>query len=222
MNPVLKFRVYILLALVASACAKPPELPVFDTPQPEGLNTTNIPSNFFGTYESLVDSGLLTVTNQEIILKHFWNLNVPITEVDSIDRLTLKDAVYKDRQGIMRVTVKNDSVYQRTITIDTLYYKSDWYAIKKHKGYFILNRSFFKNPERWMITTLRATSNGLLLGTIQSKKQLDSLPDYNSNEPDSITYIPPSDNELRFFLRDEKFKNESKFVRVEYGLRKKL
>jgi hypothetical protein len=217
----MKIKIIIVFTLIFCACGKLPESPYFDNPQPTGQrDEIQIPKKLLGTYESLLDSGLMIITEGDIILKNVWNLNVPLTEVDSIDRLTLRDTVYQDSRSTMTVKVRNDSVYQRTTTSDTLYFHSGKYTIKKYKGYYFLNKK--ERNDQWLITTLRITDKGLLLGRAMTKEFINLLPDHTSSEPDSLTYLKPSDVELRKFLKNKDFSKESKFVRIEYGLQQKL
>ena len=154
------------------------------------------------------------------MLKSIWHFNAPLTEIDSVDMLTLKDTVYHDSRSTMTVKVRKDSVYQRTVVLDTLYFQSNKYVIKKFKGYYFLNKEVSKNS--WSTATLRITDRGLLLGPIRTLNEISLLVDHSSSEPDSLTYINPSENELREFLESKEFGEKLKFVRTEYGLQRKL
>src|SRR5688572_29159383 len=106
----MKMKIIIVFTLMVCGCGKLPESPYFDNPQPAGQkDESQIPKKLLGTYESLLDSGLMTITEGDIVLKNVWSLNVPLTEVDSIDRLTLRDTVYLDSRSTMTVKVRNDS-----------------------------------------------------------------------------------------------------------------
>ncbi len=213
----MKIKIFIAFNLILCACGKLPELPYFDNPQPEGQkNEIVLAKKLLGTYESLIDSGLLIITEREILLKSIWHLNVPLIETDSVDILTLKDTVYHDSHSTMTVKVRKDSVYQRTVILDTLYFQSNKYVIKKFKGYYFLNKEVSKN--RWSTATLRITDRGLLLGPMKTPNEISLLVDQSSSESDSLTYIKPSENELRKFLENKEFNEELRFVRIEYGL----
>lgn len=203
------------------SCGRMTELPVFDTSQPTGqAELDKVPDKLIGTYESLIDSGLLIVTTNEVIIKNVFNLNVAIAELDSTERINLKDTVYREGKGSMTVTVTKDSVFQRTLSFDTLYYDSDKYAIKKANGYYYFNQRSFQ--DKWLVRTLRVTDKGILVSKLKSHENISTMDDYSITEPDSITYKTPTLQELERFLKDEKFKDEWKFVRIEYGLQQKL
>jgi hypothetical protein len=171
-----------------------------------------------GTYKSLVDSidlAHLIVTDKEIIMNIVRNPNMSIAELDSIKRTNLKDTIYRDGNDSMTVKVTADSVFQRSIHFDTLYYASDKFVIKKSKGYYFCNQ---RSRNKWVVRTLRVTDNGILISTLRSKEEIAGLSDYTSIEPDSIVYENPGVEKLRTYLTDERFKDEWMFVRIEYGL----
>ena len=217
----MKCKILFVLTLIVTACGPTGELPIYDTPQPDGQpDLDEVPAKIIGTYESLVDSGLLIVTQREVIIRNVFNLNVAIAELDSSDRINLKDTVYREGKGSMTVTVTEDSVFQRTLSFDTLYYDSDKYSIKKANGYFYFNQRSFR--DKWLVRTVRISDKGILVSRVHSNDDLAALTDYSQWEPDSISYRIPTIEELQQFLTDDKFKEEWKFVRIEYGLQHKL
>src|SRR5688500_12709304 len=128
----MRVKSIVIVTLLMTACGRMTELPVFDDPQPvEELELDNVPPILVGTYESLVDSGLLIVTAKAIVIKNVFSYNLAITELDSAERINLRDTVYNEGKGSMTVTVAKDSVFQRTVSFDTLFYDSDKYAVKK-------------------------------------------------------------------------------------------
>lgn len=211
---------YILFLLIVIGCVDIPQPPYFNYPLPRDKQQASIPDKFIGTYKNLLDSTFLTVSKSFVILTNFSNLNVPLTEVDSIDKLTLKDTIYSDKSSTLRVTITDDSVFQRTISIDTLYFASSDFLIRKQKGFYFLNKRMFKNENVWIVQTLRVTDNGILIGMIESEEDIDSLDSWD--EPDSISRTSPTVNSLLDFIKDKRFENESKFVRVEHGEQAKL
>jgi hypothetical protein len=217
----MKIKFLLFLTLLVTACGRMAELPVYDTPQPSGQpELDQVPDKLIGTYESLVDSGLLLVTKKGIIIKNVFSLNVAISELDSSERINLKDTVYREGKGSMTVTVTRDSVFQRNLSFDTLYYDSDKFSMKKADGYFYCNQRSFR--DKWLVRTLRISDMGILVSRLHSKDDLVTLKDYSQIEPDSISYRIPTIEGLQQFLTDEKFREEWKFVRIEYGLQHKL
>jgi hypothetical protein len=188
-------------------------------PQPDKeAKLEEIPSKLMGTYKSLVDSvdlAHLIITDNGIIMKIVRNPNVSIAEIDSTQRTNLKDTIYRDGNDSMTVRVTVDSVFQRSVHFDTLYYASDKFVIKKSKGYYFCNQRY---RDKWIVRTLRVTDNGILISKLRSKEEITELNDYSSIEPDSIAYYTPSVKKLRTYLTDERFKDEWMFVRIEYAL----
>jgi hypothetical protein len=215
----MKIKLIFILTALAFSCGRFTESPLITEPQPDnGTELKKIPKSLLGTYKSLadsVDTTLLIVTEKEIIMKVVRNPNVSIAELDSTERKNLKDTVYQEGNDSMTVRVTSDSIFQRSIHFDTLYYTSDKYAIKKSKGYYFCNQQF---RDKWVVRTVRTIDHGILISKLRSKEEINGLNDYSSLEPDSIAYDPPSDEKLRTYLTDEKFKDELIFVRIEYGL----
>jgi hypothetical protein len=219
----MKIRLIFIVTALSISCGRFPESPIMAEPQPEkGTELKEVPQKLIGTYESLVDSvdsAHLIITHEEIIMKIVRNPNMSIAEIDSTERRNLKDTLYREGNDSMTVKVTADSVFQRSVHFDTLYYSSDKYAIKKSKGYYFCNQRF---RDKWVVRTLRITDNGILISKLRSKEEINGLNDYTSIEPDSIVYDTPGVEKLRTYLSDERFKNEWMFVRIEYGLQQNL
>jgi hypothetical protein len=212
----MKIKIIFILTALLLSCGRFTELPIFKEPQPDkGTELKVIPKKLLGTYKSLadsVDSTHLIITDRKIIMKIVRNPNVSIAELDSMGRQNLKDTVYHEGNDSLTVKVTADSVFQRSVHFDTLYYSSDKYRIKKDKGYYFCNQ---RVRDKWLVRTLRITDNGILISKLRSKEEINGLDDYTSLEPDSIVYNPPKDEKLRSHLTDEKIKDEMMFVRIE-------
>ena len=214
----MKIKIIFLLTAISFSCGRLTESPIISEPQPDnGFELKKIPKKLIGTYKSLVDSvdsTYLIVTDKKIIIKSFRNPNVSIAELDSTEIRNLKDTVYQVGNDSMTVRVTADSVFQRIVHFDTLFYSSYKYLIKKSKGYYFCNQTF---RDKWLVRTLRITDNGILISKLRSKEEIMGLMDYTSREADSIVYDIPDGEEIRKYLTDEEFKDELMFVRIEYG-----
>ena len=214
----MKIKLIFILTALAFSCGRFVEAPIFAEPQPDkGTELKEIPGKLMGTYKSLADSAdstHLIVTDKEIIMKIVRNPNVSIAELDSTQRANLKDTIYRDGNGSMTVRVTADSIFQRIVDFDTLYYSSEQFVIKKSEGYYFCNQKF---RDKWMVRTLRITDHGILVSKLRSKEELIVLGDYTSSEPDSISYDTLGVEKLRTYQTDERFKDELMFVRIEYG-----
>ena len=216
----MKIKIILILTTLSVSCGRFSESPTIEEPHSDKeAELKEIPTKLMGTYESLVDSALLIVTDKEVIIKIVRNPHLSIAEFDSTERRNLKDTIYREGKDSMTVRVTSDSVFQRSVHFDTLYFASDKYLIKKSKGYYFCNQKF---RDKWLVRTLRITDNGILISKLRSKEEITELGDYTSIEPDSIVYDTPSVEKLRTYLTDERFKDEWMFVRIEYGLQQKL
>jgi hypothetical protein len=206
----MKIKVIFILAVLAVSCGRSIESAIFIEPQPDSATQLNeIPKKLLGTYESFtdsVDSMHLTITDKEIIIRVIRNPNASSAELDSFKTRNLKDTVYQDGYDSMTLRVTADSVFQRIVHFDTLYYASDKYLMKKSKGYYFCNQKF---RDKWLVRTLRVTDNGILISKLRSKEQIIELKDANDVE------------KLPTHITNERFEDELLFVRIESGLEKK-
>jgi hypothetical protein len=217
----MKNKLIVILTALSFACGRFSESPIITEPQPDkGFLLKEVPGKLIGSYESLtdsVDTALLIVSDKEIIMKIVRNPNVSIAELDSTERRNLKDTTYREGNDSLTIKVTADSVFQRNVHFDTLYYSSDRFVIKKFKGYYFCNQKF---RDKWIVRTLRVTDHGILISKLKTKTEITALHDYP--EPDSIVRHVPTVERLRTYLTDERFEDELMFVRIEYGLQQKL
>jgi hypothetical protein len=126
----MKVNAIIILISLSFSCGHITDSPIFEVPQPEQeIGLKEIPNKLIRTYESLVDSASLVISDKEVIIKNIRNPNVSISELDSNERINLNDTIYLEGKGSMTVKVTADSVFQRIVSLDTLYYYSDKYVI---------------------------------------------------------------------------------------------
>jgi hypothetical protein len=212
----MKIKVILILAAVSFSCGRFTESPIFPRPQPDkGIELKEIPKKLLGIYKGLpdsVDSAHLIITDKEIIVKIVRNPNMSIAEFDDTKTQNLKDTTYQEGDDSLIVKVTADSVFQRNVHFDTLYYSSDKYLIKKFKGYYFCNQRFH---DKWVVRTLSVTENGILISKARTKKGIDELEDLALIEPDSIVNDKLSIEKRKTYLTDERFKNEWMFVRVK-------
>jgi hypothetical protein len=212
----MKIKVILILAAVSFSCGRFTESPIFPRPQPDrGIELKEIPKKLMGIYKGLpdsVDSAHLIITDKEIIVKIVRNPNMSIAELDYAKRQNLKNTTYQEGNDSLIVKVTADSVFQRNVHFDTLYYSSDKYLIKKFRGYYFCNQRF---RDKWVVRTLSVTENGILISKGRTKKEIDELEDLALIEPDSIVNDNLNIEKLKTYQTDERFKNEWIFVRVK-------
>src|SRR5689334_18708401 len=164
----MKNRIIIILTALSLSCGRFAESPIITEPQPDkGTELMGVPGKLIGTYESLtdsVDTAHLIVTDKEIIMKVVRNPNVSIAELDSTEQRNLKDTTYREGNDSLTVRVTADSVFQRNVHFDTLYYYSDKFVIKKSKGYYFCNQKF---RDKWIVRTLRIMDHGILISKLK-------------------------------------------------------
>lgn len=169
---------YIVLISVINNSVLPFRENLFDQPQPEGAKEVVIPKLLYGQYLSSTDSAYLMISEKEIIIRNISNLNFSLMELDSADRLNLKDTIYRDGNESMTVKVKNDSVYQRTISFDTLHRPSEKHVLKEVNGYYFINKPL---GIKWTVLALRLSGDEVILNSMLSKDEIAILEDPNGS-----------------------------------------
>ena len=162
----------LVLSLSIIVCCSCDNIVRFEAPQPEGQNhETSIPKKLMGSYRSLKDSSILTITNDHIISSISSDYSGLVSALDSIDRVKIRnDTSYSEEDLNMRVdiTIKGDSIFQHLEYKDTVFSFSKNDVLKKFKGYYFLNKHVSAN--RWYVTKLGRTKEGLVLGYISTKE----------------------------------------------------
>src|SRR6187397_593005 len=103
----MKIKIIFILTALAFSCGRFSESSMSTGPQPDKeTELKEIPRKLIGTYTSLTDS------------------------VDSTERKNLEDTIYREGNDSMTVRVTTDSLLQRSVHFDTLYYPSDNFVIK--------------------------------------------------------------------------------------------
>lgn len=204
----------ILLFLILSSCG---DLVRFETPQPEGQkDEKSIPRRLTGVYFNIDDSTKLTVTTKEIIETLEKDFKGLLTELDSVDRATIKtDTSFSETSENMRIdmVVKGDSIFQHLDYKDTLFTFDKNDILRKFKGYYFLNRQ--RSANSWSVTKLTKTKKGIILGTVSDKTDIENLRELTDTKADTVYNFRPTKKQLRQFLNDKGFQNEKIFIKIE-------
>lgn len=207
-----RFFVFVLL-MVLCGCGRLDELPIFDRPMPASKNESiSIDKKFNGVYASLTDSAFLVISTGEIIIKDFYNEDISRVR-DSQAHEPAKDSIVQEPISSMTVHVRKYGVYQHSSVDDTLFFASDNYKLKKHKGFYFANKKLVNG--KWVVRTLRMTDHGILVSRLRSRDEIENLEDYSSSEPDSLSNKKQISADLKAFLQNDRYSDERKFVRVK-------
>ena len=189
----------------------------FDVPQPEGqIEQHVIPRKYHGRYLSLEDSSILIVSKANIISLYKRDFKGHLSDLDSSDRILFtKDTAFADVHGkaTIKVRKKGDSIYYRYENRETIFSFARHDVLKKYRGYYFLNHE--TEPTLWTVSKLGFTKEGLILGTLHSRDDLQKLRDLTQQKSDTLYNFKPTKKQMKKFIREKGFHNEEKFVRIK-------
>jgi hypothetical protein len=207
----MRARIIFFVTLILISCG---DLVTFEAPQPEGLsNIKGIPKKFVGQYLSLNDSSKLTITSQKIIkfsITHFSK------KIDSVDIKEIKrdtGYVVVDNKVTFDIKVKGDSTFQHWSYYDTIFDASRGDILRKYKGHYFLNEQV--SAKTWRVTAFTKISNGLTLGAVSSKEDINKLRELTDTKSDSIFSFRPKKKELKKFLEENGFSDKDTYIKIK-------
>jgi hypothetical protein len=212
---------FILIALLLNACIEKDSINElsFEVPQPEGQHDEKtIPQKLIGTYLSLSDSSLLTITKTTIINSHQITEIRLFSKMDSADRMMSKhDTAYSGElfKSRINVVVRGDSVFEKMSYSDTLFNFLRGDVLRKLNGYHFINREV--TPNHWTVKKLDVSRKGLTMGLVTSMEELNSLREITNAKSDSVYTFNPTRKQWRKFLKEKGFQNEERFVKIKEG-----
>jgi len=207
----MRIRIIFLVTLVLASCG---DLVRFEEPQPAGQsNEKRIPKRLIGQYLSLDDSAKLIIADGLIIKYSITDFS---DKMDTVDMKSINgDTTYSGTEDKLKfdVVVKGDSTFQHWGYYDTLFDKTKGDILRKYKGHYFLNEKVSTN--NWSVTTLTKIENGLTLGTISTKDDLNNLRAVTETKSDTIFSFRPTKKEMKKFLKGKGFSNRDTFIKVE-------
>jgi hypothetical protein len=207
----MRIKIIVLATLVLVSCG---DLVRFEEPQPTGQsNEKRIPKRLIGQYLSLDDSSKLIIAKGLVVKYSVSNFS---DKVDSIYMKGIKgDTTYSGTEDKLKfdVVVKSDSTFQEWGYYDTLFDVTKGDILREYKGHYFLNEK--SATSSWRVTTLTKIENGLTLGTISTKDDINNLRTVTETKSDTIFSFRPTKKEMRKFLKDKGFSDRDKFIKVE-------
>ena len=210
----MRSRTIFVLTLILFSCGD--KVGEFEVPQPEGQSDEKgIPKKLIGRYLNIKDSSTLFVTSGQITKSVVADFAEHKSELDSADKVTFKnDTSFSQTDVNMKidVIVRGDSIFQHMDYKDTLFSVKRGDILRKFKGHYFLNHEASNN--NWYVTKLTKMKNGLTLGTISTKADIEKLRELTEVKSDSIYTFRPTKKQLKRFLKDKGFSNEDTYVRI--------
>lgn len=187
---------------------------VFSQPQPsEGKNLSEFPRRLKGDYRGMAEGNLLQITDKFIISTAVWNNRMRISDLDSNAQLK-GDTITNLKTGEkIKVEVKGDSLFHTMTFIDTLFRLNYDNVLRKFRGHFFLNTRY--EGESWEVKKLSPEGNRLIIGSIRSAEDIQTLETISEAPADTI--LPRkfnlSQKQFRKYLGKEGFRDQSVYLR---------
>lgn len=212
-------RTCLLLYLLSTVACGPPVL--FSEPQPaDEKNMKSIPKRMHGTYVNLAELDTLIVTENAVLLLDASFATGHKTEVES--SYVVSGSVATDRKsGEQHYCVQSDD----SVTIyyslpDTIfsYYKED--VLRKHKGYFFMNRYYpfneADNSSGWAVQRMHLKRGKIVLSWIGSVDDIEKLMRNTESTKDTMIQQPYSPTKKQFteLLLEDGFSDGTVFEKV--------
>lgn len=216
----MRTKIFILFSLIFFSCDNSIR---FENPQPERQsNEKSIPKRIIGKYLNLYDSSSVTITANQIIRKIDINFSYHLSQLDSVDRANIKNDTSYSVIEVNNLTktstridfiVKGDSVFEHTDVIETLLNFSNGDILRKFKGHYFSNHLTLK--DNWRVTKLTKTKNGLILGTITKKEDIENLRELTETKSDTVYNFNPTRKQFKRFIKEKGFSNEEFYTKIE-------
>lgn len=210
----MKIIAIVLASTILVSCGRKTEDYVrFEAAQPDGFsNEKGIPKKIIGQYLSLDDSSKLIITGGLIIKYSIEELSGKLDSIDLEDVNGDTSFSITDSGMTFDVKVKGDSTFQRWSYYDTIFNTSEGDIIRKYKGRYFLNRQV--SVGSWQVTTLSRIDNGVILGTVSTKEEIDNLRALTDTKSDSVFSFRPTKRQLKTFLKENGFREKDTYLKI--------
>jgi hypothetical protein len=201
------------------SCGKGEDHVTFITPQPLGSDDLKtFPRKFEGTYRSLTDSSLLVISKHQLISQTTGSFKNTIDQLDSADRaqvITWGDTILTipEEPGSYYI-IFGDSIELHINGVDSLFDIQKGDVLRKFKGYFFAN--IRHSDDSWNTMKITPTRQGLIVSRISYADEIDGLKELTVVKDDSVIHsYNPSRKQMKLFIRQEGFKTEEHYVRID-------
>lgn len=186
----------------------------FTEPQPLGVeNLDGFPKNSTGSYLSLEDSSLLSVSNKMITRKYDLKFSIHKNQLDSnylIGENTISNTLTNESAPYYK---NGDSLvvwFRHTDTLFTMDYDN---VVRKFKGYYFLNKRHDKNA--WEVLKMELKNGTIVFSSISSEEEIKNLKNLPESVTDSLlpTNFSVTKKQFKDFVLQNGFIEQEVFVR---------
>lgn len=199
------------------SCGEPAQR--FIEPQPAGQKDIGrFPKRFQGTYLSLSDSSMLTVTDNALIRSYDVWMEQELSSLDSSYTL-IGDSLLakKGEKDTLNVKRTGTLISCHIFVADTFFtIDAPWTALRKMKGYLFLNS--FCGDSCWTAEKMALKNGKLTIGELAVPEDIEKLDAITETQEDTATVIrdyQPKRKEFRKFVKQSGFSNEEEFVKIK-------
>ena len=186
----------------------------FDKPQPDNIKPlASFPKRMQGKYLSSDQASIVTVTDK-LLIRHFdFDVKVHKDSIGTSYKLIGDTLINITDSTKEIVSLRGDTVFQRTNWTDTLFNISRENILKKFKGYYFLNLQYQDNA--WEVKKL-SLENGLLkIGYISDKEDIQKLRELTETTTDTLsTHFGLTRRQFKKFVTEQGFSEEETFTRI--------
>ena len=201
----------LLFIILSSFMACRPSV-YFENPQPDNTkNIKKIPKHLHGSYLSIEDSTILTITNRLICEHYHFTEIIHLNEIDSNYILT-KDSIFSlQNDEKWAIHYQGDSITVFINFIDTIFHLNDNNLLRKLNRNYFLNRKHETN--KWEVKTLSLQKNKLTISSISPNTELETLQEITQTRQDSSYSFQLTKKQLKTFIKKNSFSNKTVFIK---------
>ena len=211
----------ILSCLTALIISCGPPVTFKDSQPTKVKGETEFRKKFQGKYLSLIDSSLIYVTSDKIIVELKGNYSIPKEDLDTLESMGLKyNPLYKKKKQ-EHLNVKNDTAFLNWANKDTIFKISPDNILKYYNGMEVLN--FKAGPNNWVVKKMEINRKGILKISeitgpeeIQELKNITPVEEIKDENNKVMEYsINPSEKEFKKLLKNGAFLRAEIFQKIK-------
>jgi hypothetical protein len=214
-----KYLIFSSLITLIISCGPPV---TFKESQPIKIKAeTEFRKKFQGTYLSLIDSSLVYVTSDKIIVELKGNYSIPKEDLDTLESMGLKYNTLYTKKKQEHMNVKNDTAFLNWANKDTIFKISADNILKYYNGMEVLN--FKAGPSNWIVKKMELNRKGILKISeitvpeeIQELRQITMVEEIKDENNKVTEYsINPSEKEFKKLIKSGAFIRAEVFQKIK-------
>ena len=209
----MKYTHAILFILLFLSC-KQPEV-TFDEPQPVDIKSLlKFGREVQGEYQGFKENSMLVITENSIIESYDIEDRMIVNELDSLSKLigdTIINLKTKEKRVVQRI---GDTLINRVHYVDTIFEISQNHILKKHKGYYFLNKKF--SDLGWEVKKINLSKGLLTISEVSTELAKENLPLIKESPNDTLPpfKFKPSKKQFLEFIKKNGFDESETYIKL--------